>query len=169
MCFLAFMLLGLCSYTDIKERVVKIKELFCFLIAALLWLVFSFLSREFIRPESYLPETVVRLFQLWEESFFDRPSLLAFITGILPGTGLYICSRLFRGGIGEGDAWLFMLTGLMLGVRVNVLMLMLGLLLSAVYAGYLLLVKKRGRKESFPFIPFLFLAYIILFTAALRS
>ena len=82
----------------------------------------------------------------WQETIFACG-----IGGIL----LFI-SRLIGGGIGEGDGWFFIVTGLFLDVSVNLILFLTGLGLCFVVS-LPLAVKSTitRRKTALPFIPFL--------------
>lgn len=141
---LIMILLGICCITDIRERKISINVLFVFLGIILLWILLS----------SKVPMLEIPSYPI---------SVRSAAAGILPGIGLLVCSKLFHAAIGEGDGYLFMLLGLLLGVRNTLLLLMGSLLLSAGYALFLLLFRKKEKTETFPFVPFLFAAYFILF------
>lgn len=85
---------------------------------------------------------------------------------ILAGAGLgaffMVLSWISRGSIGVGDGAVLVATGVFLGFWGNLRLLFLALILSAVAAGYLLVIKRKGRKDRMPFIPFLFLADLLL-------
>lgn len=91
-------------------------------------------------------------------SFNWREALLGSLLGVL----LYGISRVSRGAIGDGDALVFGVCGIYLGLAENLLLLWLSLFL-AMLAGGLLLLRKRGnRKTRIPLVPFVLAAYVIL-------
>jgi leader peptidase (prepilin peptidase)/N-methyltransferase len=59
------------------------------------------------------------------------------------------------GGFGGGDIKLMAAAGVLLGWKGNVLAFLIGLVLGGAYGVYLLLSKKKGKKEHFAFGPFL--------------
>ena len=59
------------------------------------------------------------------------------------------------GGFGGGDIKLMAASGLFLGVEGNVLAVLLGLFGGGLFAVMLVLVRKAGRRDAFPFGPFL--------------
>lgn len=83
------------------------------------------------------------------------------LAAFLPGLFLLALGKATEGAIGSGDG----LTVLMLGVCCSpgeVCEIVLGaLLLGAVWAMILLTVKKKGRRQEFPWIPCLFLTCVI--------
>lgn len=81
-----------------------------------------------------------------------------FLEGI--GVLFLLLSIFTKGKIGMGDAWILLTAGILTGLRDYLRMLVLGLLLTSLWAGYLLAVKKEKRDTEIPFLPFLFLGYI---------
>ena len=73
-----------------------------------------------------------------------------------------VLSWISHGSIGAGDGAVLVATGVFLGFWGNLRLLFLALILSALVAGYLLVIKRKGRKDRMPFIPFLFLADLLL-------
>lgn len=80
--------------------------------------------------------------------------------GLLLGLGLLLLGRVTKGQIGTGDGIILCITGLCLGLKGGLNLLLWGLILAAMASLILLLFKKAGRKDTIPFIPFLFLAYM---------
>ncbi len=124
--------LTVCSYTDIKKKLVSVKVIVLFfLIGALICLN-------------------------------SGNSALAVIMRLLPGVFFVILSKVSGGKIGEGDGMVLLVTGLYLGLIENVWLLCLALFLSAVFSVAVLILKKSGKNESFPFVPFMLAAFILL-------
>lgn len=75
------------------------------------------------------------------------------------GVILLILNKLTNGGIGEGDGWFFVVTGLYLDWERNLLLFLGGLglcfLWSLPLAVQAILRKGSGRKRELPFLPFL--------------
>lgn len=65
-----------------------------------------------------------------------------------------------KGALGMGDGWLMMALGTALKTEEFLIMLLIGLGCSAVWAGILLVVLRKGRNAEIPFVPFLLLGYI---------
>ncbi|MFT3982668.1 MAG: hypothetical protein QM697_02075 [Lachnospiraceae bacterium] len=158
---LVFLLLGISSYTDLKKRVISMRVLLFFLSITLLGIALVRLPQ--LGKLFGLPWLSANKAAIWlEKNFCCRLSMGSIIGGLLPGIVLLLCSKLLKGAVGEGDAYLIMLTGLMLG-RENNLLLLGGLLLSAGCAAFLLLVRQKEKKTTIPFVPFLFLSDILIF------
>ncbi len=79
--------------------------------------------------------------------------------GVWVGVFLYGISKATRGGIGSGDAMVYFITGLVLGGLKNLELLLYSLLLASVVSGFLLVIKRVGRKYEIPFVPFTAIAY----------
>lgn len=75
--------------------------------------------------------------------------------GMLFGMMLIGLSKLSKGGIGMGDSIVLTITGVMFGFWTNLCLFFYSLVLSAVYAGVLLIIKKIHKKQSIAFIPFI--------------
>lgn len=79
------------------------------------------------------------------------------------GIGAFLCviSKLTDGSIGMGDGLLTILTGLYTGGIFTFICLCFAFLFSAVAALYFISIKKKGKKDSLPFIPFMLAGYIM--------
>ena len=94
---------------------------------------------------------------LWQEVIFAFVGM-AFGLGVM----LLLC-LLTRHGIGYGDVKLFAWLGYAMGLLDTYNVLFYGVLYAAIAGGYLMAVKKRGKKTKIPFAPFIFLgAYSVL-------
>ncbi|MDD3217592.1 MAG: A24 family peptidase [Lachnospiraceae bacterium] len=95
---------------------------------------------------------IVRIpLQFLYESF----SWMVLAAGVVPGVILLVISYLTREKIGYGDGWGVAMLGWYVGIWNIVQMLSVALLLSAVYALGLLVIKKVPRDKEIPFLPFL--------------
>lgn len=83
-------------------------------------------------------------------------------TGVAAGGLMLGISRITGGELGFGDGIVFVISGLLLGLFENVLLLFISLLFSAVAGIFLLLIKHVGRKYTLPFIPFVFAGYGVM-------
>ena len=79
--------------------------------------------------------------------------------GIGVGGVLFGVSRVSRGGVGEGDAMVYAVTGMVTGLAGNLEILLLSLVMAAVVGGGLLIVRKAGLKTRLPFVPFTLVSY----------
>lgn len=89
----------------------------------------------------------------------QEKSLILTGVSVAEGVGILILSRLTRGGVGEGDGWFFVISGLLLGPEENMALLLSGLALCGVFCLVLVTVAfvrgKGVRKLRIPFLPFL--------------
>lgn len=92
------------------------------------------------------------IFFLIAEKRFHFPGTL---TAFLPGITLFAVSALSGDGIGGGDALIVLILGLYFTFSELLAITAAAFLFSAVYAGYLFLRRKKDRRASFPFLPFL--------------
>ena len=84
------------------------------------------------------------------------------ITGVLVGMMVILISKMTRGKIGMGDGLLLCITGLGLGLWSNIWMFAIALFFAAVVSVILLITHIANRKNSIPFIPFLFVSYLFI-------
>ena len=61
--------------------------------------------------------------------------------------------------VGEGDALVYLMTGVTLGFFGNIELLTLSLFFSAIVSVFLLVFRKVGKKKRIPFVPFTAIAY----------
>ncbi len=80
-------------------------------------------------------------------------------SGLVVGIILYLLSKATEGAIGEGDALVYLLTGIALGFFRNVELLLCSLVLASFVSGFLLVFRRVGKKYRIPFIPFTTVAY----------
>lgn len=90
---------------------------------------------------------------------FEETSWFSVAAGSVLGAVLLACGRISGGAIGDGDGLFFLISGLMLGFRDNLLLLGMGIFLCGLFSTVLyvwnLLYKKRDvRKLEVPFLPF---------------
>jgi prepilin signal peptidase PulO-like enzyme (type II secretory pathway) len=77
---------------------------------------------------------------------------------LLTGAIILLFSRVSNGAVGSGDGWVLMDAGWFLGGREAFSLLILGLLLSSLWAVILFFCGKAGRKKRLAFVPFLWAA-----------
>lgn len=128
----AMVYLGICTVSDIRRR--KVSWLFSLLFGTGLFCI------HMIRQDTAVTE---------------------FLFGILPGIFLLGISAVTGEAIGYGDGLAVAVCGLALGAEPAIRILMTALFLSAGWSLLLLVLRKAGKKESFPFVPFLLTAQIV--------
>lgn len=84
-----------------------------------------------------------------------------YIFGGFFGGGLISLIVLITRGMGWGDAEICLLCGLFLGFRLTLLMLFLSFIFGGIIGVFLILLKKKSRRDYIPFGPFISLASLI--------
>lgn len=87
------------------------------------------------------------------------------IGGVGIGVCVIIISKVTGGKIGMGDGILLCITGLGLGFWGNLELFGIALFFAAIISILLLIFRLADRKKSIPFVPFLFLGYVLLMIA----
>lgn len=82
------------------------------------------------------------------------------IGGSAVGIVMMAISKLSRGQIGMGDGIILIVTGMGLGMWNNISLLVYALFFAAVFSFTLMIGKKISKKDTIPFVPFLFLGYV---------
>lgn len=125
--------LGICSYTDIRKKVVYVKVIVPFLLIGIL-LCISPLGNG-IHNALY---------------------------GTVVGFAILILSFATNGAVGEGDGLVLMITGFYLGFLNNIRLLCMALFLSAIVSVAAVILGKWGKKTELPFMPFLLISFLII-------
>lgn len=81
------------------------------------------------------------------------------LPGVIIGCILYMISKLSRGAIGEGDAFIYVLTGATVGIAKNVEILLISLFLCSLFSLALFVLGRVKKKDQIAFVPFIFVAY----------
>ncbi len=123
--------LGICTYTDMRRKEISMITIGVFAIPAVI-LNFIFVQES-----------------IWQQ-----------VGGLCVGIVLLIISKVSKGAVGEGDGYLLMITGLLLGLWGNLQLLMGALLLAAIFSSVLLIMNQADKKKELPFVPFLFISYM---------
>ncbi len=101
--------------------------------------------------------------------WMDNLDLANRIGGLFIGLSILALSKITAGKIGIGDGLLLCISGLGLGFWPNIELLGMALFLAATLSIVLLIFRKVDHKQSIPFIPFLFVGYLILCIASKGS
>lgn len=86
----------------------------------------------------------------------------SFFGGIGIGMVIILISKLDYAGIGEGDGWIFCVTGIYTGISANLALLLGAGWLCAGYALAGVALKKYEKKDRLAFAPFILVAQVIL-------
>lgn len=79
--------------------------------------------------------------------------------GIIPAIVLFAVSKGSQGAVGEGDALVYGVTGVVLGLFKNIELLLISLFFCSLAAAFLFFFRQVGRNYQIPFVPFIALAY----------
>lgn len=131
-------MLTLCSAQDIKKKQIRLN----------LVLFFGILG--------------IFLHMLWRIQPIEN-----LLLGMSVGVVLLFLSIMTGGRIGTGDAVLLIVTGIYLGLEQNLELFFCGLLMCSMCSLVLFVLRKKGRKDSIPFVPFLLAAYMGMLMCAL--
>lgn len=93
------------------------------------------------------------------QSFFQM--LKYILLGSVPGLVMCILSLLSRGSLGMGDGVLILILGIYTGIRKMSAVLIWAFLLASVWAIGMLVIKKKNRCDSFPFVPFITIGFLV--------
>ena len=97
------------------------------------------------------------------EFFFQKPVGWCYmLAGVGIGLIILLFSHISRGMIGQGDGWLFCITGIYSSGNRNLALLMLSGWLCAGYLLIGILQKKYRRKDKVAFAPFVLVAQVVL-------
>ena len=129
---LVFLLLMICSLSDLKSRLVDGSILSLF---GLLDLLLNLTSQGM--------------------------GLYPVAIGIVPGLGLLMLNKLTKGAIGAGDGIVILVTGIFLGFWGTFRLLTISTGMAAVFAAILMIVLKKGKSKEIPFVPFVFVSFLI--------
>ena len=126
-------LLGICSVEDLKTKKVSA----CYLISFALLAV-------------YLQVRHIHL---------SLPSVLG---GAALGLVFLGITILRMDAMGLGDGLVLMVVGIFLGFRESVEVMVIAVFLTAIYALFLLIVRRKDKQTEIAFIPFLFISFLLV-------
>lgn len=94
--------------------------------------------------------------------YYGRLSIWEMLGGAAIGGVMLVVSILSKGKIGKGDALMLTVTGIYLGILLNLALLWLSSIMVAIFGFFATLTKGKGRKFEIPLAPFLLISYVIL-------
>lgn len=95
-----------------------------------------------------------------EKIVFHMPIATYLLGAAIPAGCIYIINKLSK-GFGGGDIDVFVIIGLFLGIKFSGLTLFFSIIIGAVSAIILVVLKKLNKKDAMPFVPYIFTALII--------
>ncbi|MBO6240455.1 MAG: prepilin peptidase [Butyrivibrio sp.] len=93
--------------------------------------------------------------------FFGKSSAKEILICLIPGACLMMLSLISRQSIGIGDGLIVAAIGLCFGIHRLVLGVSIALFISGIMSIFLIIVRKAGKKDSFPFVPFIFVGMVV--------
>lgn len=92
---------------------------------------------------------------------FQGTEMVEFLTGLVPGVACLLLSYVTGESIGRGDGLVLCILGLLCGMKATLAVFGLALTFSAIWAIFLLILRRAGRKTELPFLPCLSLGYLV--------
>ena len=83
------------------------------------------------------------------------------IISLIPGIVILLLSLCKGSGIGVGDGFVAMITGLFLGIEGELVSLYFSFILSGIFSVGLIAVKKGNKRTEIPFVPFMAAGFLI--------
>lgn len=143
---IVILLLAICMYTDIKEKYVYILPMIVAVISALSVTVMDIITSPVVDESSLILQWIIWPF-------------------IIGATGICI-TRALNNVVGIGDAYLFATVGLLIGVKRNLIIFCVAVLICGVVSAGMLCARIKSRKDYIAFVPYYFTAYLgILITS----
>ena len=91
---------------------------------------------------------------------FQKGEYRSLLGGIAIGAAMMLVSVLTRGRVGLGDGMVLFVTGIFLGFEQNLMLFAASQMLTACFALFLFVFRKKGKSYEIPFIPFLLVSYV---------
>ena len=151
MILLSLLLLIISSYSDLRNRGISVMLPAAFLTSDILLLagVHIFGGR----------------YEILKRCLVYEMDLTNIACGLLPGAVLFVISLVTKEAVGRGDVILIMLLGLMLGPEKVFGLLVLSMVLTAVFGIGCMVLKRKSRKDTLPYIPFILGAFLVMMAA----
>lgn len=92
--------------------------------------------------------------------FFWDQSITEILTGLLPGAVVFAAAKLSNEAVGYGDALMILILGLFEGGYGIVPVLFAAFLAAGIYGLFRVVIIHSSLKDTMPFVPFLFLAFM---------
>lgn len=92
--------------------------------------------------------------------FFLDQNITEILTGILPGAVVFAAAKFSKEAVGYGDALMILILGIFEGGYGVVPVLFTAFFAAGVYGLFRVVIIHRSVKDTMPFVPFLFLAFM---------
>lgn len=93
---------------------------------------------------------------------FNEFSIWKVVLGLLEGLLAIGLSYVTREGIGYGDGLIIGVTGLILGWKTNLIVILMGVFICSITSIILLITRRADRKKRIPFVPFLAVSFLLV-------
>lgn len=145
---------GLLAIAPIFYYGLSVRAVFVFLVYCVLALLAIIdMDTQYIPPELNVVLAGLGILSIW---VLPGPTMIERIIGIVcVSLPLFLITVLVPGAFGGGDIKLMAAVGILLGWKGTVFGFFVGLVLGGVYAIFVLITRKLGRKDHFAFGPFL--------------
>lgn len=101
---------------------------------------------------------------IYQKGVFKTLIISSLIGAIVTFIVLYVIHKVTKGGFGMGDVKLLSSLGLMVGISSTLTTILFGMIVAAVVGILMILLKRKTRKDTIPFGPFIFVGFIISVT-----
>ena len=95
----------------------------------------------------------------WKEG---QREIYEWIFRFIPGILFLFYGKVSREKVGYGDGWLVIILGSLYSWIFLCRLLMISLFLTVLAAGFLIVIKKGTKESRLPYLPFLWMAHIVL-------
>ncbi len=131
------------------------------------WLVFGCLAGLALYDIKWkqvsVPVVVTAVILVTVYRLFSGTGITELLAGLIPGIGLLLTAFFTKESIGTGDGLTLCVLGLFCGMQRALAILGMALVISAVLAMVLLVLKRAGRKTELPFLPCLCTGYLLCY------
>lgn len=83
-----------------------------------------------------------------------------YVWGGMLGVGFMLFSKYTDETLGYADSWMIFVLGIYMGIRKLAVSLCIAFLMAGIWGIGKITIQKKGRKEVFPFLPFLAVGYL---------
>lgn len=98
---------------------------------------------------------------IYQKDVFNTLIISSLIGAIATFLVLYLIHKVTKGGFGMGDVKLLSSLGLMVGISSTLTTILFGMIVAATLGVLMILLKRKTRKDTIPFGPFIFVGFII--------
>ena len=115
-----------------------------------------------IRNEYLWAGAFIGLIYKGMQLFYNNGSVSDWVLAMIPGILILIIAKYTNEKIGFGDGWLLLILGSFFKIREIWYILQVAIFLVTIFSLILVVGKKADKEDQIPFLPFLWIAYLIL-------